>query len=211
MIKLRVKVPASIFCNELLARQALHCQWSGLHYCASRREFSTQIKPNASWHKREIDVLVRHTDKEGFRWQNLWLTQKFSSKSIFSNLTLSLKYVLSHPGMKWIYVIQAGVKQPLASPSFRNRRKQKEMKTTRGASTVGTFSIVTNTKKKQPQATENRPQFDLFGKRELAQLRAHSNLTGRKKCWEVPVAWTCLVLSSGSHGASWQVRSRLWS
>jgi len=35
------------------------------------------------------------------------------------------------------------------------------MKTTRGAHTVGMFLIITNAKKEQPQATENRPQFDL--------------------------------------------------
>lgn len=63
------------------------------------------------------------------------------------------------------------VKQPLQSSGFRNRRKQKEIKTTGGAHAVGMFLITPNTKEKQPQATENRPQFDLSLDRE----RLHSS------------------------------------
>lgn len=61
-------------------------------------------------------------------------------------------------------------KQPLHSTSFRKGRKQKEIQTTRGARADGMFLIIPNTKEKQPQATENRPEFDLS----LAKERLHS-------------------------------------
>lgn len=53
---------------------------------------------------------------------------------------------------------------------FRKRRKQKEIQTTRGAHADGMFLVIPNTKEKQPQATENRPKFDLC----LARERLHS-------------------------------------
>lgn len=57
---------------------------------------------------------------------------------------------------------QVRVKELLQSSGFKNRRKQKEIKNTRGARAVGMFLIITNTKKKQPQAAENWLQFDLW-------------------------------------------------
>lgn len=46
-------------------------------------------------------------------------------------------------------------KQPLQSAGFKKRRKQKEIKTTRGVQAVGMFLMIPNTKKKQPLAAEN--------------------------------------------------------